>query len=292
VASGLAAFPNNAVQSSMGLVPKFDPSFFQKMIANNVQAGTVLTGILENDIASNKSKAGDLFSIRLEDGLNLNGNQIIPQQSKILGTITSVVASRSVRGGSPGSIQISLQTLVFPDGRTCPFFGFVERNTLQDAKSMSPSDPMKTAGKYAQRSGYYAMNFFTSRVGFPVRPSTFGQDFKMTKGEVLPIRMNRSIDVTHMTPPLANPTVQTPVPPLAPSSPYGQGMPTAAATPVGLSAGKMGSLSQMPTTAPSFAPSATSSLPSGGYTPPANELPATSGGSGTSNYLPGLSEPF
>jgi hypothetical protein len=300
VAGGLAAFPSNAVQSSMGLVPKFDPSFFQKMIANNINAGTVLTGILENDISSNKNKPGDIFSIRLEDGLNVNGNQLIPQQAKILGTISSVVSSRAVHG-SPGSIQISLQTLVFPDGSTCPFFGFIQRNTLQDAKAMSASDPLKTGQKYAQRSGYYVMNFFTTRVGFPVHPSNFGTEFKMTKGEVLPIRLNRGIDVSHMTPPVATPaTVQRPAPPLSPYAP-GQGMPPSApAQPVALSAGKMGSLSQLSPEAPSLMPNpaptrAQGYTPVGGYTPaPAANAPgaADSNFVGTSNYVPGLAEPF
>ena len=211
VPAGMYAFTGSqAVKSSMGLVPKFDPSFFQNFMANKVQAGTVLTGILENDISSAKNKAGDIFTIRLEDGLNVNGNQLIPQQAKIVGSISSVQAARNERGGAPGSIQISLQTLVFPDGRTCPFLGFIDRNTLQDAPSMSPSDPLKTGQKYAQRTGFYAMNFFTSRFGFPVSPSRFGKDFKMTKGEVLPIRLNRNIDIAHMTPPVAAPTVTSP----------------------------------------------------------------------------------
>src|SRR4029453_8845097 len=44
-----------------GMVPKFDPDFWKGQLANRVPAGTVLSGILEDDLSSSSNKVGDIF---------------------------------------------------------------------------------------------------------------------------------------------------------------------------------------------------------------------------------------
>jgi hypothetical protein len=218
----------------LGMVPKFNPDFFKNRAATLVSPGTVLTGILEEDLSSKKNKAGDVFSIRLEDGFSANGNQIIPKQSKILGSISAVQSSTTRKGAMPGTITISLQTIVLPDGRTCPICGFIEHNPLSDATQPNSSNPQKTATDYTKHMGFSAMNFFTRRVGFNMTYPNFGLEFQMKKGEVLPIRLNRALDMSNMTPPAPSQSA-SPLPPV--QQPTQQ---------VGLSAGQMGSLSQAP----------------------------------------------
>lgn len=196
-------------QKMLGMVPKFTPDFFRQMQATQLPAATVLTAILDNDISSNKSKPGDIFVLRLEDGFVINGMEMIPKQSKILGTITEAVSSHAQRtGGHPGQLTISLQTLVFPDGRTCPFWGFVEHNPLHDPISQSGPTIKQQAASYS-RYGYSIAGYLTKKVGYNLTMPNFGQEMQMKKGEVLPIKTNRPIDLTHMTPP----TSQIPMPP-------------------------------------------------------------------------------
>ncbi|MDR3616285.1 MAG: TrbI/VirB10 family protein [Candidatus Obscuribacterales bacterium] len=301
--------PPVAGGNMMGLVPKFDPAMFQQMQASRVMPGTVLTGILENEVSSKNSKSGDIFFIRLEDGYISNGKQLVPPQSKILGTVTCSISSKTRKGAAPGSVSIALQTLILPDGRTLPFTGFIEHNPQDDASNQSNRNPMGTAGKYAKQTGYGAMNFVTRRVGFPMYMPNVGAELTLKKGEVMPIRLNGPIDISKATLPVsALPNGQMAQ---ANGGPTGMGMgmppqnmqssqmppsmngafpgrsnqmPPQAAQPIGMSAGQMGSLSQQP---PAMAPYSGTSGSNGGYVPGLSTPQPTSIG-----RVPGLGEPF
>jgi hypothetical protein len=296
--------PPVAGGNMMGLVPKFDPAVFQQMQASRVMPGTVLTGILENEVSSKNSKSGDIFFIRLEDGYISNGVMMVPPQSKILGTVTTSISSKTRKGAAPGSVSIALQTLILPDGRTLPFTGFIQHNPQDDASNQSSRNPMGTAGKYAKQTGYGAMNFVTRRVGFPMYMPNVGAELTLKKGEVMPIRLNGPIDISKATLPVsALPNGQmaqangrpmgTGMPPQNMQGPQnppsmngafpgrGNQMPPQTAQPVGMSAGQMGSLSQQP---PAMAPY---SGGNGSYAPGISSPQSTSIG-----RVPGLAEPF
>ena len=218
--ANLPTSPNDPRMMKMnGMVPKFTPAFFQQMQANNLQTGTVLTGILEQDISSDKSKPGDVFSIRLEDGYSNNGVEMIPKQSKILGSVSSVLSSHSRKGAHPGEVTISLQTLIFPDGRTMQFWGFIEHNPLSDNVSKSGTGMAQKAGGYGSMAAYGAARFFTKRVGYNLTKPNFGKEMKLEKGEVLPIKTNRMMDLTKMNAPIQ----QTAMPPGAVNGVYQSG---------------------------------------------------------------------
>jgi hypothetical protein len=293
--------PPVAGGNMMGRVPKFDPAIFQQMQASRVMPGTVLTGILENEVSSKNSKSGDIFFIRLEDGYISNGVQLVPPQSKILGTVTSSISSKTRKGAAPGSVSIALQTLILPDGRTLPFTGFIQHNPQDDASNQSNSDPIGTGGKYAKQAGYGAMNFITRRVGYPMYMPNVGAELTLKKGEALPIRLNGPIDISKATMPVSalqngqlsqtngGPMGMPPqnmqgpqMPPSMNSAFPGRGnqMPQPA-QPVGMSAGQMGSLSQQ---TPAMAPYPANN---GGYVPGLSSPQATSIG-----RVPGLAEPF
>ena len=85
-------------------VNKFDPNFWKgQMGGGSIPAGTVLTAILEHDISSSKSKPGDVFTLTLQDGFSLNGNVLIPPNSKIVGSVNRATPAKNLRGGMPGS---------------------------------------------------------------------------------------------------------------------------------------------------------------------------------------------
>ena len=302
--------PPVAGGNMMGLVPKFDPAMFRQMQASRVMPGTVLTGILENEVSSKNSKSGDIFFIRLEDGYMSNGVQLVPPQSKILGTVTSSVSSKTRKGAAPGSVSIALQTLILPDGRTLPFQGFIQHNPQDDVSNQSSRNPVGTAGKYAKATGYGAMNFVTRRVGFPMYMPNVGAELTLKQGEVLPIRLNGTIDISKATMPVSALQGGQGAPIGMPSQGGPGQMPPSmngafplrgaqsmsqlnqpvqpipqAAPMVGMSAGQMGSLSQQP---PAVSPY---SGGSGSYVPGISS-PSGSGQPTSIGRVPGLAEPF
>ncbi|HEY9870236.1 MAG TPA: hypothetical protein V6D08_13800 [Candidatus Obscuribacterales bacterium] len=178
-----------------GMVPKFSPDFWRVQLANRVPAGTVLSGILENDLSSGKNKAGDIFEVKLQDGFVVNGVEVVPRNSKIIGHVSSAVPAKALRHGHPGKLTVSLQTLVTPDGRSVPFHGFIDQNPNHLSKQ---EPPKRHAGHHFSDIGQSVASFagsFTSGIGVVLNKRHRGLDFQLDKGEVLPIRLNRSLDM-------------------------------------------------------------------------------------------------
>lgn len=291
-AANMPTSPNDPRLMKMnGMVPKFTPDFFQQMQQSNLPAGTVLTGILENDISSDKSKAGDVFSIRLEDGYSNNGVEIIPKQSKILGSVNTVLSSHSRQAAHPGTVTISLQTLIFPDGRTTQFWGFIEHNPLADNVSKGGSGMAAKAGGYGQMAAFGTMRFFTKRVGYNLQKPNFGKEMQLKKGEVLPVKTNRMMDLSKMNAPIQ----QTAMPPGSVNGVYQSG-----GMPPGLSAVPPSANNAVPGLPPytpmpaNYSPQAGSvpGLPAASASPmPAYSPPAGSGQPPMAPY-PSQMEPF
>lgn len=160
---------------------------------NRVQPGVMLTGYLEQELSSNESKPGDAFSINLEDGFVQNGMQVIPQKSKIVGSVTSVAPAKYQRHGAPGSMQVSLQALVLPDGTHLPFFGFIASNPNHSydkpPKKKNLGFDIKDTGSQVGRM----MGSFTGVLGYRYARKYRGNDFYMDEGDALPIRLNRTL---------------------------------------------------------------------------------------------------
>ncbi|MBX9685775.1 MAG: hypothetical protein K2X27_03680 [Candidatus Obscuribacterales bacterium] len=227
-------------QLHTGVPPQMTNNFWtgghQTGFLNRLQPGIVLTGILENEVSSASSKAGDIFAITLEDGYVASGMQIIPRGSKIVGAVTSV--SRAKSHGVPGSVQVSLQSLVLPDGSHLPFAGFIAQNPnhayANAPKKKNLGFDIKDTGN--QISGM--MGSFTNGVGFLYAKRYRGNDFYMDQGEALPIRLNKTLVIPEqLVQPVATalppgssgmqPTMSSSLPPvavpgLAGSDPVGQ----------------------------------------------------------------------
>lgn len=178
------------------------PDVLKQILSTRIAAGTVLTGVLADDLSSSKSLPQDLFSIVLPDGYFANGVEVIPPNSRIVGTVVSVAPARTMRGVStPGNLQVGLTTLVFPDGRSCKFSGYLDRNPAHDlaqppqlrSSSMNFSDYKRDLSSF--------MNSVTAGIG--IRP-TFryrGPEFNLKAGTMVPVRLNATVDVSRMTAP-------------------------------------------------------------------------------------------
>ncbi len=180
-----------------GMPPQMNTDFWKGQhpgFVNCVQPGVVLTGILENEIGSDESKPGDTFAITLEEGFVQNGMQVIPQGSKIVGSVTSVMPAKSQRHGMPGQISVSLQALVLPDGNHLPFSGFIASNPnhafKNPPKQRNGGFDLKDTGSHVAAM----MTGFTGGLGGYMYKNRYrGQEFYIDKGEALPIRLNRTL---------------------------------------------------------------------------------------------------
>lgn len=197
---------NLPIPAGMRPIQAFSPDMFKQggASATRLAAGTVLTGILEDDLSSAKNNVGDLFSIRLENGFSSNGTVIIPPQSKILGAIMAVKSAATQKFGAPGVMEVSLQTIVFPDGRSARIYGFIEHNPAMDLKNKNGSGnalsgPINTV-KASAISIFSGLN---QKTGLPINMPNIrkGLDFTLAKGELLPLRLNRTCDLSNMAAP-------------------------------------------------------------------------------------------
>jgi hypothetical protein len=174
--------------SMSGYVPAVGGDFWKGQLANRVPAGTVLTVILEHDLNSGKNKPGDTFALTLDDGFSMNGKVLIPPKSKILGSVMDVQSARTLRGGRPGNMEVTLQTLVMPDGSHYPIFGFIDGNP--NAKAKKPPKVRNLGvniADYGQSVAGMAMSF-VSGPGYMMKKIN-------NKGDAIPIRLTRSLDI-------------------------------------------------------------------------------------------------
>lgn len=184
--------------SQKGSLPgKLPANFWQggqvQGISNRIQPGVVLTGKLEDEISSGSSKIGDVFALALDEGYVENNLQVIPRGSKIVGAITHVVPAKSQRvAGQPGSLQVSLQSLVLPDGNHIPFAGFIAVNPNHEfdkAKKRNLGFDVRDTGSHIAGM----MGSFTNGIGFMYARKYRGKDFYMDKDELVPVRLNKTL---------------------------------------------------------------------------------------------------
>lgn len=172
---------------------------------SRVPVGTLLSGILEDDLSSGKNHRGDVFSIRLEDGYFRNGVEVLPRHSRILGAITNVIPSTLTGHGHPGNLQVTLQTIVFPDGRNTPLYGFIVHNPNMDETQNPRKQSAAQAASYYPKAAANSLSMVGRTIsgrliGFKPGYRQRGADFRLEKGEILAVRLNRPLDLTHMSP--------------------------------------------------------------------------------------------
>ncbi len=169
---------------------------------NKIDEGTVITGVLQEDISSKKSKAGDIFSIMLPENYIVDDKILIPQYSKFVGSVVSASPAHKARAGNAGTLQVSVQTLVSPDGISIPVNAFIEENPNQAAKTDLKKSRGIPVGEWGKSAAYSIMSYggsFGSRSGIPFlyNGQTKGnKDFAMSQGELLPLKLTQPLDVT------------------------------------------------------------------------------------------------
>ncbi len=233
---GYNTAPGMEAPTAVGLPPNVNPSvpsaapatpnmgsmdFWKSFVANRITPGSVLTGTLEDDLSSKKAKAGDIFAIVLNDGFTNQGKVVIPPGSRIIGTVTSATPAKGLKFGMPGNIDVSLQSLALPDGRTGPISGFIEHNPNHDIKddpnkgTNNKSIPIGDYTNSAKAMGYSLVTRVTRIAGVRYSPHAnqkAGKDFEMKKGEVLAVKLNRPLDLASLVYPAGSQNAAMPAP--------------------------------------------------------------------------------
>ncbi len=204
---------NPAANPAPGTSPGNWSNFWQTGAGNSANnenvlgQNIVLTGILDEDISSKSSKVGDVFAIVLEEGYVASGKVLIPNGAKIIGSITGVTSAKSLSNGYPGSVQVSLQSLVLPDGSNMPIYAFIDYNPslnrAPQAKQRNNGIPVAQYGRSITSGLMTSLGSFGNRAGLPMNNVNYkraGSEFLLKKGEMLPVRLNRDLDLKQITP--------------------------------------------------------------------------------------------
>ena len=203
-----------------GMVPKFTPDFFSP-ISNNkatIPAGTIFSAILEDNLSSSKNKMGDTFALRLQDGFIFEGKTVIPPNSKIIGSVNQAIPSRTLKSGQPGKLDISLQSLVLPDGSHMPIYAFIDSNPNQ-----TPRPPKRHHLGYFVKDNLDSLAMSATSLvigrGFMMSRMQRGCDFTLDKGEALPVRLTHALQVTMVPATVTRPATEAGVVPNPPKVP-------------------------------------------------------------------------
>jgi len=231
-----ANMPPSMVPDGKGVLP----DFFKQIVGKRLPPGTVLTGIAESNLSSIKSQRGDVFSIILPHGYSVEGEEIIPAGSHILGVVAGTNPAATQRPGMPGKMSISLKTLVFPDGRTTNINGFIDHNPAHDQLK----EPKTRFGGF--NAGDYG-NAFKGMLYSSVSGITWihnrnmrGKEFLLKAGTPVSVKLNTTVDVAKMS----NPTAPLGVPGMAQGGMPPGGMPPGMVP--GLPPGAQGAIPGMP----------------------------------------------
>ena len=189
---------NGSTWSSSGKVPAFSPDFLQKQLAYSIAQGTILTGVIETTISSKVSKPGTIISIILPLGYKNNNVTIIPPSSKIIGVVMNAQESANLNHGHPGRIEISLQTLVFPSGKSAEFHGFISHNVSQDQMKAAITRNSGFDLKDYPQLGTSFVRSFGLGVGAFMKKSNQGKELNIIAGTVVPIKVTRRLDLANM----------------------------------------------------------------------------------------------
>jgi type IV secretory pathway VirB10-like protein len=98
--------------------PEPPPVEAPRMVEINVPAGRLVNVELKQRLASNTSKAGDVFRVQVAHDVRVDGIVAIPRGSEIVGTVTEAVPLPRI--GGQARLTLKLTDLVLPSGTTVP----------------------------------------------------------------------------------------------------------------------------------------------------------------------------
>lgn len=97
-----------------------------------VPANTVIRVRINEELNSKNARVGDRFSSTVTEPVHGGGVEVIPVSSKIWGRVTSV---KRAQRRSPGTIDVSFNSVVLPNGRTAVINGSLSSLQADDVNA-------------------------------------------------------------------------------------------------------------------------------------------------------------
>jgi hypothetical protein len=120
--------------------PEEPPVEAPRTVEVSVPAGRVLNVQLTQRLASNTSKTGDIFRVRVAHDVRVDGVVAIPRGSEIVGVVTD--AAPLPRIGGQARLSLKLTDLVLPSGATVP----IHASLVQEGPNQTGRDAATIGG--------------------------------------------------------------------------------------------------------------------------------------------------
>ncbi len=167
----------------------------------SVPAGKMVEVELKQRLASNTSKVGDLFRVRVAHDVRVDGVVAIPRGSEIVGVVTE--AAPLPRIGGQARLTLKLTDLVLPSGSTVP----IHASLVQETASKTGRDAAVVGGGAA--GGAILGNILGKGggkasivgaivgavAGAAVASRTGREEVVMAEGSMLGVRLNDALEV-------------------------------------------------------------------------------------------------
>jgi hypothetical protein len=121
------AAPQYAPAGAYGQPP---PSYLQGGVAV-VAAGTRFRASLANTLDSGMTRPGEPVQATIGEPLYVNGQEVVPAGSKLIGSVTDASAAKRFHAGANGKLDIKFTSIETPDGRRFPVQASVDGGEIK-----------------------------------------------------------------------------------------------------------------------------------------------------------------
>lgn len=154
-----------------------------------LSAGTLIKGVLKNQLSSTNSKMGDKVYLLIPFNVKIGEVTCIPKKSLLIGQVIQVQKSQQ---GKNGFVQIKFESLQFPDGWGTPISAHIWSSNGQGL----------IGGEITKRVSYKKIPHYTSDSGTIAQlvesgPRAMGQETFINAGTEFIIVLDNDLEIIH-----------------------------------------------------------------------------------------------
>jgi hypothetical protein len=183
--------------------PAPEPPRIPRKLLMTIPAGTEIRLTLDKAVGSSSSHTGDGFTATITDPVVAGGRVAIPAGSSVHGRVSEAIAARKGLSDKAGSLRLSFEQVVTPDGTGAPMSAAMTRAGAKSGK--------KTAGIIGGSAAGGALlgkimggntrsaavgSVLGGAIGTGVAAGTTGQDVELAAGSVLTIKLDQPLTIS------------------------------------------------------------------------------------------------
>ena len=174
----------------------------ERITAVTLPAGTQLDVELTRTLASNTSRAGDAFRVRVDRDVMEEGVVAIPAGSEILGEVTEAVPLKKI--GGQARLGLRFTDLVLPSGKTVPIgASFVQSGRSETGRDAATIGGAAAGGailgrilnKGSRSKGSVLGAIIGAAAGTAIASRTPGEEVVLPQGSVVTVKLDRPVEV-------------------------------------------------------------------------------------------------